>query len=49
MKTLQLVLLCLICVAKSYGQTVAKNYYGRIDVLKITKVKKNQKRSMLKW
>ena len=42
MKTLQLVLLCLICVAKSYGQPVAKNYYGRIDV-EIIKEKKTKK------
>ena len=31
MKFFQLVLLCFICVAKSYSQTVSKTY-GRIDV-----------------
>ena len=42
MKTFQLVLLYLICVAKTYGQTVAKIYYGRID-LEITKEKRPKK------
>jgi len=32
MKTFQLVLLCLMCVAKSYGQTISPNYYGRLEV-----------------
>ena len=32
MKIFQLVLLCFIFVAKSYGQTVPPNYYGRIEV-----------------
>ena len=41
MKTFQLILLSLICVAKSYGQTVAKNYYGRIDV-EISKEKRSK-------
>ncbi len=41
MKIFQLTLLCLICVVKSYGQTVAKNYYGRINV-EITKEKKTK-------
>lgn len=37
MKKFQLVLLCFICVAKSYGQTITSSY-GRIDV-EITKEK----------
>jgi hypothetical protein len=34
-------MLCLICVTKSYGQTVAKNYYGRIAV-EFTKEKRSK-------
>ena len=41
MRNFQLALLCLICVAKSYGQTVTTSY-GRIDVV-ITKEKKPKK------
>ena len=41
-KTFQLLFLCLICFAKSYGQTVAKNYYGRI-VVEFTKEKRPKK------
>lgn len=32
MRNFKLTLLCFVCVAKSYGQTVAKHYFGRIDV-----------------
>jgi hypothetical protein len=42
MKIFQLALLCFICIAKSYGQTVAKNYYGRIEV-EFTKEKRPKK------
>ena len=42
MKSFQLVLLCLICVAKSYGQTLDKNYYCLIDV-EFTKEKRSKK------
>jgi hypothetical protein len=42
MKTFQLIILCLICVTKSYAQTVAKNYYGRI-VVEFTKEKRSKK------
>jgi hypothetical protein len=42
MKTLLSILLCLICVTKSYGQTIAKNYYGRI-VVEFTKEKRSKK------
>ena len=42
MKTFQLVLLCLICGAKSYGQTNSQNYYGRIEV-EFTKEKRPKK------
>jgi hypothetical protein len=42
MKTFQLILLCLICVTESYGQAVAKNYYGRI-VVEFTKEKRSKK------
>lgn len=42
LKTFQLVILCLICVAKSYGQLYTKNTYGRIDA-EITKEKKPKK------
>lgn len=45
MRNFQLVLLCFICVAESYGQTVTKSY-GRIDV-EITK-EKNPKRIYIK-
>lgn len=39
MKNFLLTLLCFVCIAKSYGQTVVKNYYGLIDV-EITKEKR---------
>ena len=42
MKTFQLVLLCLICVDKSYGQTIPSNYYGRLEV-EFTKEKRPKK------
>ena len=42
MKTFQLVLLCLICVIKSYGQTIPPNYYGRLEV-EFTKEKRPKK------
>ena len=42
MKSFQLALFFFIYVTKSYGQTVAKNYYGQIDV-EITKEKKPKK------
>jgi hypothetical protein len=42
MRNFQLVLFCFICVAKSYGQTVPKNYYGRIEV-EFTKEKRPKK------
>jgi len=42
MKIFQLVLLCFICVAKSYGQPVAQNYYGRLEV-EFTKEKRPKK------
>jgi hypothetical protein len=41
MKSFQLILLCFICIAKSYGQTVTKSYY-RI-VVEVTKEKKSKK------
>jgi hypothetical protein len=41
MKPFQLIILCLICVTKSFGQTVAKNYYGRI-VVEFTKEKRSK-------
>lgn len=37
-----LTLLCFISITKSYGQTVAKNYYGRI-VVEFTKEKRPKK------
>jgi hypothetical protein len=41
-RNFQLVVLCFVCVAKSYGQPVAKNYYGRINV-EFTKQKRPKK------
>jgi hypothetical protein len=41
MKSFQLILLCFICAAKSYGQTVT-NSYGQI-VVEITKEKKTKR------
>ncbi len=41
MKSFQLILLCFICIANSYGQTVTKSFY-RI-VVEITKERKSTK------
>jgi hypothetical protein len=41
MKSFQLILLCFICIAKSYGQNASRSY-GRI-VVEITKEKKSSK------
>jgi protein TonB len=41
-RNFQLALLCFVCVAKTYGQTIAKNYYGRIEV-EFTKEKRPKK------
>jgi hypothetical protein len=41
MKNFQLILLCFICIAKSYGQNASRSY-GRI-VVEITKEKKSSK------
>ncbi len=45
MRSLPIALLCFLCVAGIYGQTTAKNYFGRIDV-EITKTKGPQKISI---
>ena len=41
-RNFQLALLCFVCVDKSYGQTVAKYYYGRIEI-EFTKEKRPKK------